>query len=225
MARIRENFVRGTVDDDPLTSGATTLNSAGLADLPVVTSPDIAIIVLDPNEDNGEPEVVHVTAHSASATTATILRAQESTSARSHPMGSSWLHAPTVVDFLDISATNPVTQAIGDSPDAGSASDAAAQDHKHGMPAFGSVTAATAGDTSANGNASTVARSDHNHGHPLAIGTNHIEFSALSADPASPATDKARLYLITTTPKGNAPLGLIFRLKFSDGSTADMVQA
>lgn len=94
MARIRTNNVFGTVSDNPLTSGATTLNSAGLANLAVVSGGDEAIIVLDPNRIGGAPEIVVVTAHTGSATSATITRAQFGTSARGHAQGTEWEHAP-----------------------------------------------------------------------------------------------------------------------------------
>jgi hypothetical protein len=99
MARLRTPFVSGTIDDNPLTSGATTLTATELADLGVVSSPDIAIIVLDPVATGGDPEVVHVTAHSSTATTATIVRAREGSTARQHANGITWVHGPTDVDF------------------------------------------------------------------------------------------------------------------------------
>lgn len=100
MARIRENLVNGFVDDDPLTSGALTLNSSGLADLPEVTGGDTAAITLDPeNKQGGGKEIVYVTAHTASATSATISRSQEDTSAVEFPQGTKWVHTPTREDF------------------------------------------------------------------------------------------------------------------------------
>jgi hypothetical protein len=93
MARIRTNNVFGTTTDNPLTAGATTMNSAGLANLAVVSSAE-AIIILDPNRVNGAPEHVVVTAHAGSATSATIVRGQFGTTARSHPLGTEWVHGP-----------------------------------------------------------------------------------------------------------------------------------
>lgn len=98
MARLRSNNVFGTITDNPLTNVATSLNSAGLANLIAVTGSDTAVITLDPNRVNGAPEIVYVTAHTASATSATILRGQEGTAARQHPSGTFWVHAPTTVD-------------------------------------------------------------------------------------------------------------------------------
>ena len=68
--RIRGNNSFGVTTDAPLTAGATTFNSAGLATLPVVSAAH-AVIVLDPKRVNGEPEIVVVTSHSALATVAT----------------------------------------------------------------------------------------------------------------------------------------------------------
>lgn len=99
MGRIRTAFVSGVTTNNPLASGGTTLNSASLANLPVIASPDIAVIVLDPAGSAGNPEVVYVTAHSSAATSATIARAKEGTSAREHAVGTAWVHAPTLLDF------------------------------------------------------------------------------------------------------------------------------
>ena len=97
--RLRFDSVGGLIDDNPLTAGATTLNSAGLANLGVVGTIDHAALVLDPDALEGNPEIVYVTAHTASATSATILRGQEGTSALQHSLDIPWVHAPTVVDF------------------------------------------------------------------------------------------------------------------------------
>jgi hypothetical protein len=93
MTRVRTDNVFGTTTDNPLTAGATTMNSAGLANLAVVSSAE-AIIILDPNRINGAPEHVVVTAHTGSATSATIVRGQFGTTARSHPQGTEWVHGP-----------------------------------------------------------------------------------------------------------------------------------
>lgn len=105
MTRVRTNNVFGTTTDNPLTAGATTMNSAGLANLAAVSSAE-AIIVLDPNRVNGAPEIVVVTAHTGSATSATIVRGQFGTSAREHPSGTEWVHGP-----ITTNATTYVTAA------------------------------------------------------------------------------------------------------------------
>lgn len=98
MARIRKNFASGTLTS-ALTSTATTMTSAELAAYPAVTAPDIASISLDPNSDFGTPEVVYITAHAAGSTTATIVRAQEGSTARSHSLTEVWINALTTTDF------------------------------------------------------------------------------------------------------------------------------
>lgn len=93
MTRIRTDNVFGTTTDNPLTAGATTMNSAGLANLAAVSSAE-ALIILDPNRVSGAPEIVVVTAHTGSATSATIVRGQFGTSARQHAAGTEWVHGP-----------------------------------------------------------------------------------------------------------------------------------
>lgn len=103
MARLRSNNVFGTLTDNPLTNVATVMNAAGLANLAAVTGTDVAVVTLDPNRVNGAPEIVYVTAHTAAATSATILRGQEGTAARQHPSGTFWTHSPTAVDHRPFS--------------------------------------------------------------------------------------------------------------------------
>lgn len=93
MTRVRTDNVFGTLTDNPLLIGATTMNSAGLANLAAVSSAE-AIIVLDPNRVAGAPEIVVVTAHTGSATSATIVRGQFGTAARQHALGTEWVHGP-----------------------------------------------------------------------------------------------------------------------------------
>lgn len=106
--RIRHNNVFGVTTDNPLTIGATTLNSSGLQNLPVVASAH-AVITLDPLRQHGEPEIVIVTAHTASATVVTIQRGAYGTVARQHPQGTVWVHAPVTEDVIPIltSSTRP----------------------------------------------------------------------------------------------------------------------
>lgn len=93
MTRVRTDNVFGTITDNPLTNVATTMNSAGLANLAAVSSAE-AFVVLDPNRVSGAPEIVVVTAHTGSATSATIVRGQFGTTARQHASGTGWVHAP-----------------------------------------------------------------------------------------------------------------------------------
>lgn len=106
--RIRTNNVFGTVTDNPLLVGATTMNSAGLTNLDAVSSAH-ALIILDPLRSAGAPEMVIVTAHTAAATSATITRGAYGTTARQHASGVLWVHAASIEDAIQIltSSTRP----------------------------------------------------------------------------------------------------------------------
>lgn len=97
--RVRSGFLGGLIEDNPLTAVATTLTSASLASAPTIGSTQHMALVLDPDGFAGAPEIVYITAHSAAATTATILRAQEGTTARQHDRDMAWVHSVTVKDF------------------------------------------------------------------------------------------------------------------------------
>ena len=84
-------------------------------------------------------------------------------------------------------ASTVTTQAVGDAPIVGTGTNYAREDHKHGMPAFGTVTAETTfGAVSGNGAAVTIARSDHTHGNPTHNAAAHstIPISALATPTA-----------------------------------------
>jgi hypothetical protein len=89
--RVRGNLTSGTLNG-ALTNVATSMSAAGLANLPVVGATQHAVIVI-------ENEIVYVTAHTGGATTATILRGQEGTTAAAHNNGVAWVHGPVVSDF------------------------------------------------------------------------------------------------------------------------------
>lgn len=103
MTIITSNHNAGQLDA-AIGSGDTTLSSPGFEFIPVVSSPDLYRIVLDPN-GAGLPEVCYVTAHTASATTVTVTRGEEqakgSSAARSHALDTEWIHANTAVDLDD----------------------------------------------------------------------------------------------------------------------------
>lgn len=102
MARIRADYLSGTTDA-ALTAVDTTLSSSALADLPTVTAPDYIALVLN---DGTNYEVVHAT-HTAAATTATIARGQEGSTAQAWASGVDWLHGPTKYDVPTVGATEP----------------------------------------------------------------------------------------------------------------------
>lgn len=97
--RVRSNFQSGTITDNPLTNVATTINSAAFASIPAISATQHFPIVMDPLATAGAPEIVWITAHTASATSATVLRGQEGTTARQHAQGMTWRHAALVSDF------------------------------------------------------------------------------------------------------------------------------
>lgn len=101
MARIRTDFVAGALDA-ALAAGATSMSSPALADLAAVASPDVAAISLYTADSNGritKKEIVHVTAHTAAATTATIVRGREGTSDQAWSSSDKWEHGATKEDF------------------------------------------------------------------------------------------------------------------------------
>jgi hypothetical protein len=99
--RSRTNLVAGGLTS-ALTSGATSMSSPGLADLGVIDATNYAALVLFTADGAGRilaKEIVWVTAHTAAATTATILRGQEGTAAAAWAAGATWAHAPTAKDL------------------------------------------------------------------------------------------------------------------------------
>lgn len=101
--RVRANLVGGALDAGLVTTG-TSMSSPGLADLPVVDSTNHAAITLFTRNSDGRytaKEIVYVTAHSSSATTATIARGQEGTSdpGTTWASGTKWVHSTTKRDL------------------------------------------------------------------------------------------------------------------------------
>lgn len=103
--RKRANFLSGTIDDNPLSNSATTLNSTELAALPAVDSTEHMALVLDPTGAGNGPEIVWVTAHTGSATSATIVRGREGTSGVAHASTITWVHTATASDFTTTGTT------------------------------------------------------------------------------------------------------------------------
>lgn len=99
--RLRSNFVSGTLDNNPLSATGTIMVSEDI-DLPQLDAGyDYYAIILDPQEINGDLEVVYVTEHADGATpadTATIVRGKEGTTQRIHPVDTYWVHTPTKLD-------------------------------------------------------------------------------------------------------------------------------
>jgi hypothetical protein len=94
VATLYRNFLSGTTTDAPLLVGATSVNGSAFAGLPEITAPDFMWLVLDPEGDNGAPEIVKITAHTELATEVTVERAQQNSSAREHPVSTTWHASP-----------------------------------------------------------------------------------------------------------------------------------
>lgn len=122
MATIYQNFISGTLTADPGVGGVSIAGSA-LADLVAVTGPDTMWVVLDPLGVNGDPEIVQVTGHTAAATTAVVVRAQQGTVARAHPIGTTFTVAATKADLDELPFRVMTTR--GDMLYASAANDAA----------------------------------------------------------------------------------------------------
>lgn len=117
MPAIFQNFLSGTLTADPGAGGAT-LTSAELTSMTTVASPDYMWVTLDPAGVNGAPEIVKVTTHAGAGGTAAITRAQQSTTARAHPVGTVWRHGPTSEDakgstrLIGLAASRPAASAL-----------------------------------------------------------------------------------------------------------------
>lgn len=115
MARIAAAAVSGTLSS-ALASGDTTMAAAALANLPAISGGDYAAITIGYDRPGGAiPETVWVTAHGANATSATIVRAREGTTARAWDSGAAWVHGPTPEDrraFNDGTFASPASPVL-----------------------------------------------------------------------------------------------------------------
>lgn len=104
MARLRFSSLDGALDT-AVSSSDVTLSSPEFANLPVVASPDYLVLILDPGELAGDPEIVYVYAHLAAATSVSVIRGSEQAhgapAGRDHAAGTIWHHGPTPGEFID----------------------------------------------------------------------------------------------------------------------------
>lgn len=116
MARIFVNGLEGTTSAS-LAQAGVTLQGDFLASMPVVTGSDWILLTIDPDDELEQGfEIVRVTAHTASSTSATIQRAREGTSApTSWPSGVKVVASVTKAD-LDglVSATAQVASDLAE---------------------------------------------------------------------------------------------------------------
>ena len=111
--RVRANFVAGQLSSAMLT-GDTTIQGAGLADLPAIGASEFAPIAIFRTDNAGrvtQKEIVWVTAHTAGATTATATRGREGTTAQAWNVGDRFSHTDTALDntIVCTEATKPAT--------------------------------------------------------------------------------------------------------------------
>lgn len=116
MATLFQAFLSGVVANNPLATGGTSLSATALANMPVVASPNCMWITLDPNGVNGLPEMVQVIAHTASATTCTIVRGQQTSNggnaAHAHIQNTPWVVAQTPADTARVAQFGSTTPLV-----------------------------------------------------------------------------------------------------------------
>ena len=111
--RRRVDFAAGGLSAG-LTTGATTMTSDGLQDLPALAADEyfaLSLYRLDAMGRVTQKEVVYMTAHSAAAGSGTIVRAREGTTAQAWNAGDRWSLTDLALDNTIIckSSTRPAT--------------------------------------------------------------------------------------------------------------------
>lgn len=113
MARLRYNGLTATLGADLLTADTTItfaepLTSASGAVATIGGGDVLPLAVLDP--DKVPIEIVHLTAYMSGATTGTITRAQEGTSAADHPAGRTVWNGLTVADVDSLGGASDLNE-------------------------------------------------------------------------------------------------------------------
>ena len=98
--RQREDFKEGTLGANLLTT-VTTIDFGSDPGFATIAAPDYATIVIDPEGAGNGPEIVYLTAFTATQTTGTITRGKEGTAdpGLTHAAGAAWSHGPTIEDY------------------------------------------------------------------------------------------------------------------------------
>ena len=109
MTVLLQDFLSGNLGSTLATGASGPVADSSFAALPAVTSPDTLKLVLDPDGTAGDPEIITITQHTAAATTATIVRASEGTTARQHLSSTKWVNAVTTTDFNRIGFDGTIT--------------------------------------------------------------------------------------------------------------------
>lgn len=94
-----QNFKFGTLSSAASLSD-TVLSSSGFASLASNLTTTVYMPIALINPATGAFEIVWATAHTAAATTITVVRGREGTSAQAWPAGTTWLVGPTLYDAL-----------------------------------------------------------------------------------------------------------------------------
>ena len=94
-----QNFKFGTLASAASISD-TVLSSSGFASLASNLTTAVYMPIALINPATGAFEIVWATAHTAAATTVTVVRGREGTSAAAWPAGTTWLVGPTLYDAL-----------------------------------------------------------------------------------------------------------------------------
>jgi hypothetical protein len=94
--RVRVNNAIGLLGAG-LTNSGTTITFVSAPPFPTIDSTKHVAIILEP--DTSLEEIVYLTAYTAGATTGTIARGQEGSTAVAHSTGMPWAHGPTKRDF------------------------------------------------------------------------------------------------------------------------------
>lgn len=99
MTVLLQDFLSGNLGSTLASGTAGAVTDSSFAALPVVAGSDTIKLVLDPDGTAGDPEIITITVHTSSSTTATITRASEGTTARQHLATTKWVNAVTTTDF------------------------------------------------------------------------------------------------------------------------------
>lgn len=106
--RVRADFVAGVLSAGMLTAD-TLMQAFALADLPVVGSTQHAVLTLFRTDATGrvtQKEIVYVTAHSVGATSATVTRGREGTTAQTWLSGDRWSLTTVASDIQPVVVTS-----------------------------------------------------------------------------------------------------------------------
>ena len=99
MTVLLQDFLSGNLGSTLASGASGAVTDSSFAALPVVAGSDTIKLVLDPDGTAGDPEIITITVHTSSSTTATITRASEGTTARQHLATAKWVNAVTTTDF------------------------------------------------------------------------------------------------------------------------------